>query len=114
MTANKILAQVARGLDISGLPAPALIAYLDKLYSNPRYADFDVGIAIELAAMRGIDAQSASSKVPPLTNTGESGPQAVERAKHPLLGRAVWVRSAPGPNNLAHSSFAFSPPREDK
>jgi hypothetical protein len=64
--ANKILAQVAHGLDISGLPAPALIAYLDKLYSNPRYGDVDVGIAIELAAMRGIGAQSASSEVPAL------------------------------------------------
>src|SRR5690242_18191056 len=38
--ADKILAHVARGLDISGLPAPALIAYLDKVYSNPRYGDF--------------------------------------------------------------------------
>ena len=62
--ANKILAQVARGLDISGLPAPALIAYLDKVYSNRRYGDFDVGIAIELAAMRGIDAQSPASEGP--------------------------------------------------
>jgi hypothetical protein len=65
--ANKILTQVARGLDISGLSAPVLIAYLDKVYSNPRYGDFDVGIAIELAAMRGIDAQSPSSELPPLT-----------------------------------------------
>ena len=64
--ANKIFAQVARGLDISGLPAPALIAYLDRLYSNPRYGDFDVGIAIEVAAMRGISAQSASREVPAL------------------------------------------------
>ena len=64
--ANKILAQVARGLDISGLPAPALIAYLDRLYSNPRYGDFDVGIAIEVAAMRGIGAHSASREVPAL------------------------------------------------
>jgi hypothetical protein len=61
--ANKILAQVARGLDISGLPAPDLIAYLDKLYSNPRYGDFDVGIAIEVAAMRGNGAPSASREV---------------------------------------------------
>jgi hypothetical protein len=61
-SADKILAQVARGLDISGLPAPALIAYLDKVYSNPRYGDFDVGIAIELAAMRGIDVQPPSSE----------------------------------------------------
>ncbi len=51
--ANKILAQVARGLDISSPPAPALIAYLDKLYLNLRHGDFDVGIVIELTAMRG-------------------------------------------------------------
>jgi hypothetical protein len=57
----------ARGLDISGLPAPALIPYLDKLYSNPRDGDFDVGVAIELAAMRGIGAQSASREVPALS-----------------------------------------------
>jgi hypothetical protein len=68
--ANKILAQVARGLDISGLPAPALIVYLDRVYSNPRYGDFDVGIAIELAAMRGIDAQSPSREDPALTPAG--------------------------------------------
>jgi hypothetical protein len=62
--AKRILAQVARGLGISGLPTPALIAYLDKVYSNPRFGDFDVRIAIELAAMRGIDARSPSSEVP--------------------------------------------------
>jgi hypothetical protein len=60
--AGKVLAQVARGLDMSGLSAPVLIAYLDKVYSNPRYGDFDVGNAIELAAMRGIDAQSPASE----------------------------------------------------
>ncbi len=60
--ANKVLAQVARGLDLSGLPAPVLIAYLDKVYSNPRYGDFDVGNAIELAAMSGIDPQSPANE----------------------------------------------------
>jgi hypothetical protein len=65
--ADKILAQVARGLDISNLPTAGLIAYLDRLYSNPRYGDFDLGPAIELAAMRGIDAQPTSSKVPSVT-----------------------------------------------
>ena len=66
--ADKILAQVARGLDISSLPTPGLIAYLDGVYSNPRYGDFDLGAAIELAAMRGIDAQEATSiKVPGVT-----------------------------------------------
>jgi hypothetical protein len=68
--ADKIIAQVARGMDVSGLPIPALIAYLDKVYSNPRYGNFEVGIAIELAAMRGIDARSPSSEVPALTPAG--------------------------------------------
>ena len=40
--ADKILAEVAHGMDISGLPAPTLIAYLDKVYSNPRYADVEI------------------------------------------------------------------------
>lgn len=67
--ANKILAQTARGLDISDLSAATLIAYLDKVYSNPRYDDFDMGIAIELAARRGIDARWSSREVlPPVTN----------------------------------------------
>jgi hypothetical protein len=65
--ANKILAQVARGLDISGLPAAGLINYLDRVYSDPRYSDFNLETAIELAAMRGIDQQSASSEVPVVT-----------------------------------------------
>ena len=60
--ANKVLPQVARGLDMSGLSTPVLIAYLDQVYSNPRYGDFDLGNAIEMAAMRGIDAQSPASE----------------------------------------------------
>jgi hypothetical protein len=68
--ANKILSQVARSLDISGLSAPALILYLDRVYSNPRYGDFDVGIAIELAAMRGIDTQSPPHDDPAVTPAG--------------------------------------------
>ncbi len=65
--ADKILAQVARGLDISSLPTPGLIAYLDSVYSDPRYGNFELGTAIELAAMRGIDAQATSIKVPGVT-----------------------------------------------
>jgi hypothetical protein len=57
-------------MDISGLPAPALMAYLDKVYSNPRYGDFDVAIAIELAAMRGIDMRSPSSEGPATGSVG--------------------------------------------
>ena len=59
-------------------PVPALIAYLDKIYSNPRYGDFDVEIATELAAMRGINPQSPSSEGPGV-NAGESRPLAIER-----------------------------------
>src|SRR5579862_8144198 len=52
--ANKILDQVRRGLDVSNLPASDLMAYLDTVYSNPRYGDFDVANAIELAIVGGI------------------------------------------------------------
>ncbi|HEV3109332.1 MAG TPA: hypothetical protein VGY99_02475 [Candidatus Binataceae bacterium] len=66
--ADKILNQVARGLDASDLPPHDLVAYLDNVYSNSRYGDFDVANAIELAAMRGAgaksDAQTASTAVP--------------------------------------------------
>jgi hypothetical protein len=43
---------------MSGLPADRVVAYLDSVYSNPRYEDFDVATAIELAAMRGADLKS--------------------------------------------------------
>src|SRR5580692_10748689 len=56
--ANRILGQIARELDMSGLPADRVVAYLDSVYSNPRYEDFDVATAIELAAMRGADLKS--------------------------------------------------------
>ena len=36
------------------------------VYSNPRYGDFDVANAIELAAMGGTDLKSSSSELPPL------------------------------------------------
>src|SRR5262249_26073940 len=55
--AIKVLDQVSRGMDLSNLPANDLVAYLDSLYSNSRYGDFEVANAIELAVMRGVDAQ---------------------------------------------------------
>ena len=64
--ANRILGQIARELDMSGLPADRVVAYLDSVYSNPRYGDFDVANAIELAAMRRTDLKSSSSEVPTL------------------------------------------------
>lgn len=51
--ANRVLSQLARELDVSGLEANDLTAYLDSVYSNPRYEDFDVAMAVELATMRG-------------------------------------------------------------
>lgn len=63
-SADKVFAEAVRGLDISRVPTPQVIAYLNKLYANPQYRDFDVQIAIELAAKREIDAQSPSSEVP--------------------------------------------------
>jgi hypothetical protein len=64
--ANRILGQMARELDKSGLPADRVVAYLDNVYSNPQYGDFDVANAIELAAMRSTDLKSSSSKLPPV------------------------------------------------
>jgi hypothetical protein len=58
--ANKILSQVARELDVSALETNDLTAYLDSVYSSPRYKDFDVAMAIELAAMRGTGTSLAS------------------------------------------------------
>ena len=63
--ANRILGQIARELDMSGLPVGHLVAYLDSVYSNPRYGDFDVANAIELAVMRGTDVKSSSGELPP-------------------------------------------------
>jgi hypothetical protein len=74
--ANKVLAQVARGLDLSGLSAADLIAYLDRVYANPRYGDFDVGSAIEVAAMRGIGPQSPATEVPVVAPASEVLPLA--------------------------------------
>ena len=65
--ANKILGQVARELDVSGLDAKDLTAYLDGVYSNPRYKDFDVAMALQLAAMRAgtsLASNDAHSAVP--------------------------------------------------
>jgi hypothetical protein len=60
--AGKILKQVERGMDLTNLPAKDLVAYLDNIYSNRKYGDFDVANAIELAVMRGVDAQSVAQQ----------------------------------------------------
>jgi hypothetical protein len=73
--ANKILGQVRRELDMSGVSANDLVTYLDGVYSNPRFADFDVAMAIELAAMHGVDSKTPSSAVPPVASaTGNTKP----------------------------------------
>jgi len=59
--AGKILNQVGRGMDMSSLPAKDLVSYLDNIYQSRQYGDFDVGNAIELAAMRGIGAQPVAN-----------------------------------------------------
>jgi hypothetical protein len=66
--ADKILSQVARGLDVSGLSTDELVGYLDNLYQNPRYGDFDVSNAIDLAVMRGIDPKLLAQKSPPVSS----------------------------------------------
>jgi hypothetical protein len=62
--ADKILAQLMRGLDLSGLSEDGLVAYLDSVYSNPQYGDFDVANAIELATMRGFDVKPVVEQKP--------------------------------------------------
>ena len=63
--ADKILNQVARGLDLSDMSPHDLVAYLDNVYSSSRYGDFDVANAIELAAMRGAGAKSDAQTASP-------------------------------------------------
>lgn len=63
--AGKILNQVARGMDLSSMPAKDLVTYLDNVYSNRQYGDFDVANAIELATMRGLDGQALAKKSAP-------------------------------------------------
>jgi len=70
--ANKILNQVARGLDMSGLPPERVVAYLDNVYSNPRYGDFDVAMAIQAATMSGLDLNSASDSTSSPAGAGNS------------------------------------------
>ena len=63
--ADRILGQIARELDMSGLPTDRLVASLNKIYSNPRYTDFDVANEIELAALRDTsDMKSTTSESP--------------------------------------------------
>ncbi len=73
--ADKILKQAQRGLEVSNLPARDLVAYLDGIYSSSQYGDFDVTNAIELAAMRGIDTQTAAQTAPvPAPDTSATVP----------------------------------------
>ena len=46
---------------MSGLAPEKVVAYLNNVYSNPRYGDFDVTMAIEAATMRGIEANTAAA-----------------------------------------------------
>jgi hypothetical protein len=66
--AKRVLSQLAREVDVSVLEANDLTAYLDGVYANPRYRDFDVPMAIELAALRGTDL-TPSSGGPPAAST---------------------------------------------
>ncbi len=72
--ADKILAQLAHGLDISALSGEEMVSYLDKIYQNPRYGDFDVSNAIDLAVMRGIDPSLMSHKQSPVAPLSSNQP----------------------------------------
>jgi hypothetical protein len=69
--AKRVLSQLAREVDVSGLEADDLPAYLDGVYSNPRYRDFDVAMAIELAALRGTDLKPLSDRPPAAFTAGD-------------------------------------------
>jgi hypothetical protein len=59
---KKILAQVARELNISGRSAEDLMHCVDKIYSDAKYRELELGTAMQLAATRG-DPSSASDSL---------------------------------------------------
>lgn len=63
--ANKILNRVERGLDLSLLPCGDLVSYLDQVYSNPRYGDLEMTMAIEVGTMRGTELKPSSDSASP-------------------------------------------------
>lgn len=67
--ADRILGEIACELDMSGLPADRLVASLDKIYLNPRYADFEVANEIELAALRDTSDLKSITSEPPRSST---------------------------------------------
>jgi hypothetical protein len=60
---KKILAQVARELNISGHSAKDLMHYVDKVYSDPKYHELELGMAMQLATTRGELGSAPESRV---------------------------------------------------
>ncbi len=58
--ANKILGQIDRELSGGGLTSDAAVKQLDALYSNPKYAELDLGQALEFLAARTAPADNAA------------------------------------------------------
>lgn len=53
--ANKIIRQLTRELSTSELTPDQAVNKLDKLYSNPKYSELDLGQALQLLAARPLD-----------------------------------------------------------
>jgi hypothetical protein len=53
--AKKIIHQVARELSVSEAKPNDVVKRLDKLYSNGKYSELDLGSALQYLAMRGVN-----------------------------------------------------------
>jgi len=59
--AKKILGQIDRELSDGGLTSDAAVRQLDSLYANPKYAELDLGQALEFLAVRVPDGNGVAS-----------------------------------------------------
>lgn len=60
--ANKIIRQLTRELSTSELTPDEAVNKLDKLYSNPKYSELDLGQALQLLSVRSPDETQKPSK----------------------------------------------------
>jgi hypothetical protein len=60
--ANKIIRQLTRELSTSELTPDEAVHKLDKLYSNPKYSELDLGQALQLLSARAPDESTNPSE----------------------------------------------------
>lgn len=58
--ARKIIHQVARELSLSDFRPEEAVKHLDKLYSNRKYSELDLGSALQLLAMRSSESSGVA------------------------------------------------------